>query len=576
MLGLATLALAVGLWEAATSSSELENGAPTGRKLLSNSSCEAHVTLFPGLDGECNADWEQVGSGAVASIVYIIAVVWLFLGIAVICDNQFTDALEMICSEYGLNLSEDVAGATFMAAGSSAPELATSFVGVFVAKNEVGLGTILGSAVFNILIIIGSTAILVNADLKLDWRPVVRDNFFYCVSVCLLLVLAWDEAVQWYDAMILLIWYFCYLGFMTINQEFWKRVGFPFEDEDDEEEADEEDEGSPLANKAGKQMELKEGGAGQGSGNGSGQGAGGQPQGVINVDGPEEPPQMGDVPLGDDTITIALDKDTPKKKKRASFSTGLWDQEDDEDDDIIDRFCDFVGCPWALIYSWTMPNCKLELLDPKDEDDAETIKNLEEQIEAASDADKHQLQEKLLALTNPRYDQLSCGVRWYFATFLISLLWLTVISYFMVEFILKLGCLWKISSVVMGLTFLAMGTSIPDALGSIAVAKEGEGDMAVSNAVGSNVFDICLGLGLPWFIETAIVNPGRTLSIGDKDEVMPSIFILLAIIIILFLTFVASKWTLKPWVGYILFGVYFVFVIYQIVAAKIKGNENSC
>ena len=63
--------------------------------MLSNSSCEAHVTLFPGLDGECNADWEQVGSGAVASIVYIIAVVWLFLGIAVICDNQFTDALEV-------------------------------------------------------------------------------------------------------------------------------------------------------------------------------------------------------------------------------------------------------------------------------------------------------------------------------------------------------------------------------------------------------------------------------------------------------------------------------------------------
>ena len=61
---------------------------------------------------------------------------------------------------------------------------------------------------------------------------------------------------------------------------------------------------------------------------------------------------------------------------------------------------------------------------------------------------------------------------------------------------------------VMGLTFLAMGTSIPDALGSIAVAKDGEGDMAVSNAVGSNVFDICLGLGLPWFIETAMVHPG--------------------------------------------------------------------
>ena len=143
------------------------------------------------------------------------------------------------------------------------------------------------------------------------------------------------------------------------------------------------------------------------------------------------------------------------------------------------------------------------------------------------------------------------------------------------EFILKLGYLWKISSVVMGLSFLAMGTSIPDALGSLAVAKQGKGDMSVSNAVGSNVFDICLGLGLPWFIETVIVNPGSTLSIRDKDAAMPSIVILVASIVILFTTFAASKWTLKPWVGHILFAVYvyvyfeFAFVIYQIIAAKI-------
>ena len=54
-----------------------------------------------------------------------------------------------------MNLSSDVAGATFMAAGSSAPELFTSMIGVFVAKGDVGVGTIVGSAVFNILFVIG-------------------------------------------------------------------------------------------------------------------------------------------------------------------------------------------------------------------------------------------------------------------------------------------------------------------------------------------------------------------------------------------------------------------------------------
>jgi len=48
-----------------------------------------------------------------------------------------------------------VSGATFMAAGSSAPELFTAILGVFIAKGDVGTGTIVGSAVFNILFVIG-------------------------------------------------------------------------------------------------------------------------------------------------------------------------------------------------------------------------------------------------------------------------------------------------------------------------------------------------------------------------------------------------------------------------------------
>nr|CAI5831822.1 unnamed protein product [Callosobruchus analis] len=61
-----------------------------------------------------------------------------------------------------------------------------------------------------------------------------------------------------------------------------------------------------------------------------------------------------------------------------------------------------------------------------------------------------------------------------------------------------------IPDTVMGLTFVAAGVSVPDALSSIAVVREGYGDMAVSNAVGSNVFDILVCLGLPWFLKTAL------------------------------------------------------------------------
>lgn len=68
----------------------------------------------------------------------------------------------------------------------------------------------------------------------------------------------------------------------------------------------------------------------------------------------------------------------------------------------------------------------------------------------------------------------------------------------------------------MGLTFVAAGVSVPDALSSLAVIKEGLGDMAVSNAVGSNVFDILVCLGLPWFIQTAIIKPGSHVNVTSR------------------------------------------------------------
>merc|ERR1711959_643224 len=118
-------------------------------------------------------------------------------------------------------------------------------------------------------------------------------------------------------------------------------------------------------------------------------------------------------------------------------------------------------------------------------------------------------------------------------TFFISLIWITILSYFMVVLMEKIGCAWGISSFIMGITFLAMGTSVPDALGSIAVAREGEGDMAVSNAIGSNVFDICIGLGLPWFLATLIEDKPRKIK-ASTESIVASTLILFAVVVVLF------------------------------------------
>lgn len=68
----------------------------------------------------------------------------------------------------------------------------------------------------------------------------------------------------------------------------------------------------------------------------------------------------------------------------------------------------------------------------------------------------------------------------------------------------------------MGLTFIAFGVSLPDVISSVIVVREGLGDMAVSNAVGSNVFDILICLGVPWFIQCLI--KGRPVQVYSEGN----------------------------------------------------------
>ena len=93
-------------------------------------------------------------------------------------------ALEQISES--LNLHTDVAGATFMAAGSSAPEFFTSVIGVFITKGDIGVGTIVGSAVFNILFIVSACGIFAGSVLTLNWWPLSRDCLYYLLSVAAL------------------------------------------------------------------------------------------------------------------------------------------------------------------------------------------------------------------------------------------------------------------------------------------------------------------------------------------------------------------------------------------------------
>ena len=88
--------------------------------------------------------------------------------------------------------------------------------------------------------------------------------------------------------------------------------------------------------------------------------------------------------------------------------------------------------------------------------------------------------------------------------FLLVLVWLAILTFICVDSAEKMGNCLKISEDVMGLTILAIGSSLPDCFSSVLAAKQGKGEMAVSNALGSNVFDINICIGVSFLLKSII------------------------------------------------------------------------
>lgn len=459
------------LYFARTVVDNIDPNSRVGRHLLASGGCATRM-----VDDEEVLDYESwIIDGGVA--LHFVGVLFLFLGIAIVCDDFFVASLEAISEK--LKLSEDVAGATFMAAGSSAPELFSSMMALAnpSGSSEIGVGTIVGSAVFNVLAIIGVTAIFAGQTLYLDWKPVTRDCLFYSMAVLSVILIFLDGMIKWYEGMGATLAYGCYIIFMKFNSQIMAYVDDltrskkvkPGEDE----EVGSKEEGGALNGDSKDSDAIGAAGSGEG---GEGEG-----------DDDEE------------------ESANPFKPPDSARDYPLW----------------LLSLPWYAVFTITIPDC-----------------------------------------TKPRWD------KWYMVSFIMSIVWIGVISWFMVDWCVVIGCVLNVPLSVMGVTVLAAGTSIPDALSSIVVAKQGQGDMAVANAIGSNVFDIWLGLGLPWWIFLLIDKvkddkPGLCVS---TKELLPNVIILFSVLGVYFGMLVVFRFRLLVRVGILFVLIYVIFAVYQIVA----------
>jgi len=444
--------------------------------------------------------------------------VYLFLGLYVLCDHYFLPVLIEISKR--LKMSEDVAGATLMACGSSAPELFTAMIGVLVYPDQnPGPSTNGASAAFNMCVIIGCSIFFSGyQSFQIRAFPFLRDCFFYAVTI-VELYLFYETispgVIEWGESFVLVLSWCGYIVVLMYNERviaLCERLK------------------QWMAGLAERCAARKGDEAGDGGDGGDGGDAGGSyiAMEVLETENTET------------TDAVLLDagsrKETRKLKRSQSMpgpdamrsartsrarSSRLRSSRTSRRDSMVDsgasqRAFDFMTVPFHFAFRWTVPS-----------------------------GSSHSLE---FAKTS-----LLVGA------FCVVMVWLGILNFICVDAAEKIGNCLEINDDVMGLTLLAIGSSLPDCFSSILAAKKGKGEMAVSNAMGSNVFDLGICIGVSMLTSSAIKGFGG-ISVSGNDGFAFFIAALLVMLVLFMVAMFCGGLVLTKKIGGGLLVMYLLFL----------------
>jgi Ca2+/Na+ antiporter len=144
------------------------------------------------------------------------------------------------------------------------------------------------------------------------------------------------------------------------------------------------------------------------------------------------------------------------------------------------------------------------------------------------------------------------------------LAWLCISSYVMVTSLESLAALLGMPDSVMGATVSAAGTSYPAYVASRMAVADGMGNRAVSNILGSNTFNICVGLGVPWTVYIAVSMGFRPYTDLEDVGVVESMVVLLGTLLIFVVLLASTDFVLVKWQANLFVGLYILYIIYTI------------
>lgn len=411
-----------------------------------------------------------------------------------------------------------------MAIGTSAADLMISVIALFVSHSTVGLGTIIGSEIFNHLIISAACAMNSKTKLRLNKRIFTREIVSYGFTLCILMACLnrgsfsandFDNclSVSWYIGLILMVFYGIYALLVVYSDRLCGAS----------EEAEEEHKES-------------------------------------------YPEYIPPVPL-DPLSTL-----NPLYEGLASRSDPRETHADSQDSEVSYNDAKELARDPAEVKSMQRSfavgtrasnTSRLSIGDLHDMMHAEAVSTLVDQgLDVLPLRNSYTFKKRLtifaksvvyyttyplrfcIQITIPNLKKKENRGYYMFAGFM-SVAWLGLLAQVLLMCIDVLGILLGISPVLMGLTIGAWGASMPTLWSSMVVAKKGYGDMAVSNAIGANVFSVLVGLGIPWFAYPLYINKPYD---GIQDSgILPLLVLLLLLLIVYYILVRAYGFVLEFW-----------------------------
>ena len=452
------------------------------------------------VSGQSAAESCVANTGAI--IFEMVLFMYAMIGLAIVCDDYLCIALERLCDRFMIR--EDVAGATFMAFGSAAPEIIVNTVSTLKqigsddaesrSATNTGVGAILGSGMVAFLIIPGACALATDDTLFLKRRPLLRDLVAYALSLLLLCIFFEDGIIEIYEGALLVIMYVCYVMVVMFGgkirsvyrEKFLKRTRKKRKSFVKDKKTSSKKKSNSIKSPLIENL-LEEGGDVRADTNESDTSSTTSSKVSFKNSDSEKDNQ--------DTSNIRVVSTVAEGNHEDSSDNGDGDEDEDEDHNEpstrIGKFFQFITVPLKLMFQYTCVNCEKD----------------------------------------------SVYESYYPATLVASAIWVTIFSVIIgacVQRWIVFSPNW-LNGGTFGLVAIAIGAEIPDTIQSVTMARNGYGSMAVSNAFGSQIINICIGLGLPWLIATLSIGDTRKFLVTAHDQLQDAAYFQFAAITVTFI-----------------------------------------